>query len=436
MPKLPADLPENWTQGQTISPNGTEVGLTEQHGYNYLMKQVNNTQTEVNNINDALPDVAQQATVNDIKNKIGTEADADTQPTLFGRLAQVKNVLVEKLAEELTKVTGIDTNIKTVLNSVGYVKSADGIKYAAIMEGVAVKLPTVQKGSTAFSVTNNNYKGFAKDAEHFYVSTPSSIYKVKISDLSFVKKVSYSSAEIFGCDDEYLYAAKGKYIVKFDKNTLSQVAISSSNFNHEGGYDGSVLDGDYIYTTRSGGVYYSKVEKKTLNILQTNSGLGDSGNKLMASCGSYVVICPFDLFRLSKADLESYEQIASSAVGAKILLCDSQYAYVLGSSKYQKFDVATKEKITEVNSLVTPSLYYNFDCQNDDFLFLVPSSGGKAKKISKVTLEAITETEEDVAKVFFADDTYIYCATSDNKPAKIEIASKSSTFNITGFKEV
>lgn len=436
MPKLPADLPENWTQGQTISPNGTEVGLTEKHGYNYLMKQVNDTQTEVNNINTALTDVAQQATVDEINNKIGTESDADTQPTLFGRLAQMKKVLLEKLAEVLTKVTGIDTNIKTVLNSVGYVKSADGIKYAAIMEGVAVKLPTVQKGSTAFSVTNNNYKGFAKDAEHFYVSTPSSIYKVKISDLSFVKNVSYSSAEIFGCDDEYLYAAKGKYIVKFDKNTLSQVAISSSNFNHEGGYDGSVLDGDYIYTTRSGGVYYSKVEKKTLNILQTNSGLGDSGNTLMASCGSYVVICPFDLFKLSKADLESYEQIASSAVGAKILLCDSQYAYVLGSSKYQKFDVATKEKITEVNSLVTPSLYYNFDCQNDDFLFLVPSSGGKAKKISKVTLEAITETEEDVAKVFFADDTYIYCATSDNKPAKIEIASKSSTFNITGFKEV
>ncbi len=111
MPKLPADLPENWTQGQTISPNGTEVGLTEKHGYNYLMKQVNNTQTEVNNINEALPDVAQQATVEDIKNKIGTESDADTQPTLFGRLAQLKNVLVGKLAEVLTKVTGIDGKI-------------------------------------------------------------------------------------------------------------------------------------------------------------------------------------------------------------------------------------------------------------------------------------------------------------------------------------
>lgn len=113
MPKLPADLPENWTQGQTISPNGTEVGLTEKHGYNYLMKQVNDTQTEVNNINTALTDVAQQATVDEIKNKIGTEADADTQPTLFGRLAQLKKVLLEKLAEVLTKVTGIDGKIGT-----------------------------------------------------------------------------------------------------------------------------------------------------------------------------------------------------------------------------------------------------------------------------------------------------------------------------------
>ena len=119
MPKLPADLPENWTQGQTISPNGTETGLTEQHGYNYLMKQVNNTQTEVNNINGALPDVAQQATVNEINNKIGTESDADTQPTLFGRLAQVKNVLLEKLAEMLTKVTGIDGKIGTNEDTAG-----------------------------------------------------------------------------------------------------------------------------------------------------------------------------------------------------------------------------------------------------------------------------------------------------------------------------
>lgn len=41
---LPADLPENWTSGQIVAPTGAEVGLDEQHGYNYLMKQVNNAQ--------------------------------------------------------------------------------------------------------------------------------------------------------------------------------------------------------------------------------------------------------------------------------------------------------------------------------------------------------------------------------------------------------
>lgn len=41
---LPADLPENWTSLQIIAPTGAEVGLDDQHGYNYLMRQVNNAQ--------------------------------------------------------------------------------------------------------------------------------------------------------------------------------------------------------------------------------------------------------------------------------------------------------------------------------------------------------------------------------------------------------
>ena len=38
---LPADLPENWALDQIVAPVGTSVGLTQQHGYNYLMEQVN-----------------------------------------------------------------------------------------------------------------------------------------------------------------------------------------------------------------------------------------------------------------------------------------------------------------------------------------------------------------------------------------------------------
>lgn len=41
---LPADLPENWASGQIIAPTGAEAGLDDRHGYNYLMKQVNNAQ--------------------------------------------------------------------------------------------------------------------------------------------------------------------------------------------------------------------------------------------------------------------------------------------------------------------------------------------------------------------------------------------------------
>lgn len=48
---LPADLPENWTSGQIIAPTGAEAGLDNQHGYNYLMRQVNNAQKAATALN-------------------------------------------------------------------------------------------------------------------------------------------------------------------------------------------------------------------------------------------------------------------------------------------------------------------------------------------------------------------------------------------------
>ena len=50
---LPHDLPENWNDSQYVSPGGTEVGLTPQHGYNYLMEQVNAAQKAITEIDDA-----------------------------------------------------------------------------------------------------------------------------------------------------------------------------------------------------------------------------------------------------------------------------------------------------------------------------------------------------------------------------------------------
>lgn len=53
-PPLPADLPENWQYGQTVAPNGADVGLAEQYGYNYLMQQVNAAQEGVNTLGQAV----------------------------------------------------------------------------------------------------------------------------------------------------------------------------------------------------------------------------------------------------------------------------------------------------------------------------------------------------------------------------------------------
>ena len=50
---LPQDLPTNWTYGQTIGAAGTDVGLTQQHGYNYLMQQVNAAQQAAQELGEA-----------------------------------------------------------------------------------------------------------------------------------------------------------------------------------------------------------------------------------------------------------------------------------------------------------------------------------------------------------------------------------------------
>lgn len=54
---LPQDLPTNWAYGQTIGPAGTDVGLTQQHGYNYLMAQVNAAQQAAEEIGSAIENI-------------------------------------------------------------------------------------------------------------------------------------------------------------------------------------------------------------------------------------------------------------------------------------------------------------------------------------------------------------------------------------------
>lgn len=77
---LPADLPEDWNAGQIVAPDGTTVGLTEQHGYNYLMAAVNRAQRGVNEVNEAFETVSGKRTccfVVGTSTAGWTEADCD-----------------------------------------------------------------------------------------------------------------------------------------------------------------------------------------------------------------------------------------------------------------------------------------------------------------------------------------------------------------------
>lgn len=60
---LPADLPTDWQVSDIVSPVGTDVGLEQRYGYNYLMEQVNNAQTAISQTAQAVMAQTLQAAV-------------------------------------------------------------------------------------------------------------------------------------------------------------------------------------------------------------------------------------------------------------------------------------------------------------------------------------------------------------------------------------
>ena len=95
---LPADLPTDWTPGQTVAPNGADAGLSQQHGYNYLMEQVNAAQRACNEMSEHVDggewdmdpvtehDADETAHINLVVDGNNTDA-ADTSTTLEEHLS-------------------------------------------------------------------------------------------------------------------------------------------------------------------------------------------------------------------------------------------------------------------------------------------------------------------------------------------------------------
>lgn len=72
-----ADLPENWTLSQIVSPNGVEGGLTAKHGYNYLMGKVNEGLEDIGAINEAFDDLLVDSELSEVKTASGAIVTVD-----------------------------------------------------------------------------------------------------------------------------------------------------------------------------------------------------------------------------------------------------------------------------------------------------------------------------------------------------------------------
>lgn len=122
---LPADLPENWTSGQIIAPTGEEVGLDTQHGYNYLMRQVNNAQKAATALNEG---------------KLGLHDTADDSNKLGGYELRLSdhpnsiNVLVQTVDEDGS--THIDTRRDSSVGLTAIV--AAGPNYVRFIDGTQI----------------------------------------------------------------------------------------------------------------------------------------------------------------------------------------------------------------------------------------------------------------------------------------------------------
>lgn len=106
---LPADLPTNWVYGQTVAPDGSDVGLSQQHGYNYLMEQVNAAQQAAEELGEAFSGLASL----DGTGKVPADELPDLDYDPAGSAAAVK----EDLEEKLNGKVSIDGIIFDTLNN-------------------------------------------------------------------------------------------------------------------------------------------------------------------------------------------------------------------------------------------------------------------------------------------------------------------------------
>lgn len=145
---LPANLPENWQFGQIVGPNGTDVGFSKEHGYNYLMQQVNAVEEAANTLGDAFSTLADGdgtgAALNALKLG-GTPADQ------YAKTAQVDQQLN-------TKANGDETGAALNALKLGGTAADQYAKTAQVTQQLSTKA-NVSHTQSASTITAGTFAG-------------------------------------------------------------------------------------------------------------------------------------------------------------------------------------------------------------------------------------------------------------------------------------
>lgn len=164
-PPMPADLPTDWTYGQTVAPTGAEAGLPQTYGFNYLMQQVNDAQAMINKIGAAIAALS-AADVNAVPNTRTVNgkalsadvtlsaADVKARPeTWTPTAADVGALASGGTAAAATKLA----TARTIRTNLASTSAASFNGTANVTPGVSGVLPVANGGTGGSSVAASTY---------------------------------------------------------------------------------------------------------------------------------------------------------------------------------------------------------------------------------------------------------------------------------------
>ena len=273
---LPADLPEDWTPGQIVAPAGADAGLSVQHGYNYLNKQVNDAQRAVNRLQEdagsTQTDVDQLQT--DVE-KLQGDLEAVHGLPDGGTVGQV----LGKTGEEDGQAGWInlpDTGVTSFKGRKGTVQPASGDYSVSQVTGAASTASPVFTGSISLGRKSGSSTGYYSTA--FGSDATASGFDSHAEGTSTVASGSYAHAEGRSC------VASGDYAHAQGNNTQANgnFSFSGGSFSNANG-DLSVAFGFNTIANDSQFVIgqYNTISTDSKNVFIAGKG---SGNTSRANC--------------------------------------------------------------------------------------------------------------------------------------------------------